>query len=200
MVKRTNVLEVLCDEYAKLIADAAIGGRAGLAPHERAGKRYWWFATRTFHKLVSGELSPSSLVRENKLLVASAECCGYCGDPGVLHWEHLFPRSRGGPDTIDNLILACRPCNLHKGALNPIDWYWKRGMHRRFVPRLVMGKCLKLVRDEHAKRGTLLDTEFPEGHGLVTAQVFRVFEVSTAAVKKKSSMSCLLYTSDAADE
>ncbi len=46
--------------------------------------------------------------------------CGYCltqeaviGIP--MEFEHLHPRSRGGPTTEDNLWLACSLCNDHKG-------------------------------------------------------------------------------------
>lgn len=175
-IKRKNVLEAILYEYAKLIADAAIEGRPDRAAHPRSGSGYWAFVNATFKKLVAEEISPSSLLRENKLLVAEGQACAYCGASGSLHWEHLIPTSRGGPDTIDNLVLSCAPCNLQKGALNPIDWYWKRGLRRRDVPRLVMGKCLKLVLEEHRRVGTLLDTEFPPGEGLSTARLFRVFE------------------------
>ena len=178
-IRPKNVREALCYEYAKLMADSAVERRQGLVPHARLGKKYWEFTTRTFRKLLAGEISPSPILRENKMLVSSAQECGYCGAQGVLHWEHLFPISRGGPDTIDNLILACPPCNLQKGHLNPIDWYWKRGLDRRHIPRLVMGKGLKLVWEEHGKRGTLLNAEFPPGQGLSTERLFRVFDLST---------------------
>lgn len=45
--------------------------------------------------------------------------CQYCGahPPGVLlHVDHIVPVSSGGEDAIDNLITACQPCNLGKGA------------------------------------------------------------------------------------
>lgn len=177
-IKPANVLEALCYEYAKLIADAAIEARAGLAPHSRRTGQYWSFATMIFHKLAAGKISPSSLLRENKLLISTKTECAYCGVLGMLHWEHLFPKSRGGPETIDNLVLACPTCNFQKGALNPVDWYWKRGMDRRHIPRLIMGKCLKLVWNEHRRHGTLLDTEYPIGKGLNTARLFNVFEIS----------------------
>ncbi len=31
--------------------------------------------------------------------------------------DHVIPRSKGGTDDIDNLVLACRGCNFLKGAL-----------------------------------------------------------------------------------
>lgn len=45
--------------------------------------------------------------------------CQYCGahPPSViLHVDHIHPVSLGGTNEIDNLITACEPCNLGKGA------------------------------------------------------------------------------------
>ena len=45
--------------------------------------------------------------------------CEYCHAPGAifnlsLEVEHVIPISKGGEDSLDNLALACRSCNLHK--------------------------------------------------------------------------------------
>jgi hypothetical protein len=44
--------------------------------------------------------------------------CRYCGvsvDQGaLLHVDHVVARSRGGADTLDNLVTACVECNLGK--------------------------------------------------------------------------------------
>lgn len=46
--------------------------------------------------------------------------CRYCGRrPRRLHIDHVVPHSRGGPSDIDNLVVACRRCNLGKGARTP---------------------------------------------------------------------------------
>jgi len=120
--------------------------------------------------------STSTVLRENKLLVDDGHVCAYCGSAGPLHWEHLIPRSRGGADTIDNLVYSCAACNLQKGALNPLEWYAKRGLDAGHLPRLVMGKFLKLVLEEHRLRGTLAENEFPPGEPLTVLGVSRVFE------------------------
>ncbi len=39
--------------------------------------------------------------------------CQYCGGrPETL--DHVIPRSRGGGHTWENVVAACRPCNVHK--------------------------------------------------------------------------------------
>jgi hypothetical protein len=45
--------------------------------------------------------------------------CRYCGRSPmehkiVLHCDHILPRSKGGEDTLDNLITACEDCNMGK--------------------------------------------------------------------------------------
>lgn len=49
--------------------------------------------------------------------------CQYCGLDGLhvfenwltLTIDHVHPASRGGSRRMDNLVTACRPCNLIKG-------------------------------------------------------------------------------------
>jgi hypothetical protein len=39
-----------------------------------------------------------------------------------LHVEHIVPKQHGGGDSLDNLALSCRRCNLYKGLnLTSID-------------------------------------------------------------------------------
>jgi len=33
--------------------------------------------------------------------------------------DHLFPRSEGGDDDLDNIVIACRVCNMLKGNYVP---------------------------------------------------------------------------------
>ena len=63
------------------------------------------------------------------------------------------PASFGGPDTIDNMVLACRGCNSAKGARDLFEWYGKDRQHE--IPRLALGKYLKLIFELHERAGTL---------------------------------------------
>ncbi len=48
--------------------------------------------------------------------------CGYCGDTSSsLHRDHVYPLSKGGTHSIDNLAPACQKCNLMKSARGPIQ-------------------------------------------------------------------------------
>ena len=59
-------------------------------------------------------------------------CCQYCGGRGEqLSIDHVFPRSRGGDDTWENVTTACLSCNVRKGNRTPKE----AGMPLRRVPR-----------------------------------------------------------------
>lgn len=45
--------------------------------------------------------------------------CQYCrlaqfGHGATFHIDHILPRSKGGPTSLDNLTLQCPNCSLHK--------------------------------------------------------------------------------------
>jgi hypothetical protein len=43
--------------------------------------------------------------------------CQYCGARSKLTIDHVLPRSRGGEDTWENLVVACSSCNTKKGSM-----------------------------------------------------------------------------------
>lgn len=52
------------------------------------------------------------------------ECC-YCGrsfESDQLELDHVTPRSKGGNDSVNNLVVACAPCNNDKSDLDLIDF------------------------------------------------------------------------------
>ena len=44
--------------------------------------------------------------------------CQYCGELADSI-DHVMPRSRGGAHTWENVVAACRRCNLHKSDRTP---------------------------------------------------------------------------------
>lgn len=64
----------------------------------------------------------SYTVAEWRALLASVEGrCVYC-DAEATTADHVVPLSRGGTDYIDNIVPACAPCNISKGAKLLEEW------------------------------------------------------------------------------
>ncbi len=60
--------------------------------------------------------------------------CQYCGCRVSMRTgtrDHVQPRSRGGRDSLSNVVTACAPCNTRKDARTPAE----AGMPLRSQPR-----------------------------------------------------------------
>jgi 5-methylcytosine-specific restriction endonuclease McrA len=63
--------------------------------------------------------------------------CQYCGHTRDLTLDHVYPRSKGGKSSWDNLVTACKSCNSRKGNHTPEE----AGMplkQRPYKPSFVM--------------------------------------------------------------
>jgi 5-methylcytosine-specific restriction endonuclease McrA len=56
--------------------------------------------------------------------------CAYCDCAlnGIYHIDHVVPISRGGSNSIENIVLSCPQCNLSKGAKTLSEWERYRAM------------------------------------------------------------------------
>lgn len=59
----------------------------------------------------------------------TCQYCGYQGDDLTL--DHVVPRSKGGPDSWENIVAACVRCNVKKGNRTPKQ----ANLHLRTNPR-----------------------------------------------------------------
>lgn len=57
--------------------------------------------------------------------------CHYCGSTQRLTVDHFRPMDSGGPNTPDNIVAACLPCNISKWRVAS-PWQWSR-RHERCV-------------------------------------------------------------------
>lgn len=62
------------------------------------------------------EISPSL---RKRVLERDAYRCQICGDYHELHIDHVYPESKGGATSIENLQVLCGPCNIKKGSTVP---------------------------------------------------------------------------------
>jgi len=72
--------------------------------------------------------SNSLKVVPKKVLERDSYTCGYCGKHLAKTWDrtmdHVFPLSKGGPDTYDNVTACCKKCNNQKAnkTLKELGW------------------------------------------------------------------------------
>jgi 5-methylcytosine-specific restriction endonuclease McrA len=73
------------------------------------------YFVRVPHPVALAPTRRSVVVRDNFT-------CQYCGDSpgrGLLTLDHIVPRSKGGQTSWENVVAACRPCNMRKGDRTP---------------------------------------------------------------------------------
>lgn len=79
--------------------------------------------------------------------------CAYCGVKDVpLQIEHIYPKSKGGSNSITNLTLSCKKCNTKKGAKD-IKEFLKTDPFR-------LGKVLKQAKRPLADAAAVNTTRF----------------------------------------
>jgi hypothetical protein len=98
-------------------------------------------ALKLFKKLQSGDIEWSGAIREYIKEQEVVGRCIYCGSTKDLSVDHLIPRARGGPESGDNAVTACKACNSSRGDKGIYEWFELSG--RNEVPRIVEGKYLK---------------------------------------------------------
>jgi len=64
-----------------------------------------------------------SLSREN-IFKRDGYTCVYCGDDDrkTLTLDHVWPKAKGGRNSWENLVTACRSCNFEKSDLTLIEY------------------------------------------------------------------------------
>lgn len=119
------------------MAQAAL--TAGVA---RYGTTQYSIRTRLYKGLCAGTMKVGSLLSDERLKMVLPQACAYCGTRSGLSLDHLVARSRGGRESGDNIVWACRSCNSSKGAEDVLVWYGRRNV---FPPVLLLRRYLKLA-------------------------------------------------------
>lgn len=76
--------------------------------------------------LLRSRIRPSIPMDVKRLVIArDGHKCAYCGtEVGPFQFDHIYPWSRGGSDTANNLCVACAPCNRAKSDKTPDEMGW----------------------------------------------------------------------------
>ena len=98
----------------------------------RCGRKSGRARRRALESGSSGTYTQAELVKK---WIAVGRCCTYCREPHTLDLiepDHVVPLSKGGSNSIANVVPSCRGCNGDKRDLLIEDWLIdrvRRGLH-----------------------------------------------------------------------
>lgn len=81
---------------------------------------------KAFKAYKEGRWNIHDLLEFNVAKIQQNNYCWYCGkemEPSKLTKDHVFPRSKGGDNDMDNIIMVCKTCNSSKGDMDLFEWY-----------------------------------------------------------------------------
>ena len=123
----TTVGELLHWSYANL----AMAHSAVTASAEKYGRVHFMIRARLYAGLNNQTLNIGPLADDERLKMVLPQACCYCGGRDHLSADHLIPTRRGGANTGDNLVWACRSCNIQNAlATRSTGWQKKVSFHR----------------------------------------------------------------------
>lgn len=131
-----TVADLLFWSYANL-------GMAQKATYDRATRYtqlHFIIRNKLWSGLRKGTTKPASVLKDLRAKMKRPDFCAYCGGSDHLSADHLVPTVRGGRDSAENFILACRSCNSSKGGRDVLDWYRQR---EEFPPLFILRVYLK---------------------------------------------------------
>lgn len=144
----TTVGELLHWSYANLaMAHSAITAKA-----EKYGRTQFMIRSRLYKGLNKQTMSIGPLADDERLKMVLPQACCYCGSRDYLSVDHLIPTKRGGANTGDNLVWACRSCNSSKCARDALEWLVERN---QFPPILLLRRYLKLAIEMSRERNLM---------------------------------------------
>jgi hypothetical protein len=99
---------------------------------------------REYGCLIAGNTSPRAYWEIRK-----SGPCVYCGAEAETV-DHVWPAGRGGPESVDNLVPACRRCNRSKRAALLTGWLPERVAYGVAHSAVVAAEYRRLVADAEA--------------------------------------------------
>ena len=107
------------------MAHSAISAKA-----EKYGRLEFMIRSRLYAGLNKKTMTIGPPADDERMKMVLPQACCYFGSREQLSVDHLIPTKRGGANTGDNLVWACRSCNSSKGAQDVLEW-----LAARLAPR-----------------------------------------------------------------
>ena len=93
---------------------------------ETLDSTFYALRVKNYKKYKLGEQRVSDLYELNKMKLKSGDFCFYCYNEipkEELTADHIFPRSKGGSNDLNNIIFVCKHCNSSKGKKELLKWF-----------------------------------------------------------------------------
>jgi hypothetical protein len=151
----SKVSDLLHWSYANLaMAEKAVHDR-----DQKYSRLHFMIRARLLSGLTKGTMSPRSLMLDQRIRMKLPQECVYCGSVDHLAIDHIVPTNRGGADTGDNAIWACRRCNSSKSDRDLFAWWFT--YRQDFPPLFVVRIYLKQAIEYFSSR-SLMDSPINE--------------------------------------
>lgn len=119
------VEEVEYGEFLRKVVSAATLKRR--VPQRKTSEFRHQLANNAARARAIGVVATLTMQEWSEILEACEWKCVFCGRSEVhLVVEHMFPLSRGGPHSQENVAPSCGTCNEQKGTRSPLEWLWSK--------------------------------------------------------------------------
>ncbi len=137
---KSTVAERLYWSYANL----AMAEKAVHDHDIKYSRKHFMIRARLYSGLIKGTMSPRSLMRDQRIRMELPQECVYCGGTHFLSIDHIVPTNRGGADSGDNAVWACRKCNSSKSDRDLFAWWaeCRTGLPPLFVVRIYLKQAI----------------------------------------------------------
>lgn len=101
---------------------------------------------KAFKAYKEGRWNIHDLLEFNVEKIKQNNYCWYCGKEmrsSDLTKDHVFPRSKGGNNDMDNIIMVCKNCNSSKGNTDLFEWYCE--IRHEWPPIHILAHYLKNI-------------------------------------------------------
>ena len=159
---KIDELKTIGDILFWYYSNLAMAHAAVVEGKEKYGRIHYMIRAKLFKGLKDGKMNVGSILDDEKYKMTLPQVCSYCGSSKNLSMDHLIPKSKGGIDSGDNVVWACKSCNSSKGAKDMLVWMNLKG---NCPSLLLLRRYLKLA-ILHCHENDLLECSINESDNL----------------------------------
>ncbi len=112
-----------------------------LSPDERQLRRRAKWLARRDRITAGGSKVTGAELRE----IRNSGPCVYCGTAVATETDHIWPLSRGGPDSPENIVPVCGSCNRSKGTKLLTEWQREKVARGLLASEKVKDEIIRLT-------------------------------------------------------